>query len=90
MKLRPDTLSYSDLHSASDGQFSNQITNQSLQMTTMSSNIMTTTDNQQPYFDFSVHRNITVSVGQTGFLHCGVERLGDKDVSTFMKRFNCL
>lgn len=34
-----------------------------------------------PYFDFDVQRNITVTVGQTGFLHCRVERLGDKDVS---------
>lgn len=34
-----------------------------------------------PYFDFDVHRNITVTIGQTAFLHCRVERLGDKDVS---------
>lgn len=37
--------------------------------------------NLLPYFDFDVPRNITVTVGQTGFLHCRVERLGDKDVS---------
>uniref|UniRef100_A0A1A9WMR7 Uncharacterized protein n=1 Tax=Glossina brevipalpis TaxID=37001 RepID=A0A1A9WMR7_9MUSC len=35
--------------------------------------------NLLPYFDFDVPRNITVTVGQTGFLHCRVERLGDKD-----------
>uniref|UniRef100_A0A336KFB8 CSON005737 protein n=1 Tax=Culicoides sonorensis TaxID=179676 RepID=A0A336KFB8_CULSO len=34
----------------------------------------------QPYFDFNVQRNITVTVGQTGFLNCRVERLGDKDI----------
>ena len=32
----------------------------------------------QPYFDFSVTRNITTRVGQTAFLHCRVEDLGDK------------
>lgn len=53
----------------------------------MSTNIMTTTDSEQPYFDFGVQRNITVSVGQTGFLHCSVERLGDKDVSMMIKLF---
>lgn len=37
--------------------------------------------NLLPYFDFDVPRNLTVTVGQTGFLHCRVERLGDKDVS---------
>ncbi|KAI9582589.1 hypothetical protein GQX74_011806 [Glossina fuscipes] len=36
--------------------------------------------NLLPYFDFDVPRNITVTVGQTGFLHCRVERLGDKDI----------
>ncbi|EDW35754.1 GL17046 [Drosophila persimilis] len=35
--------------------------------------------NLLPYFDFDVPRNLTVTVGQTGFLHCRVERLGDKD-----------
>jgi hypothetical protein len=35
-----------------------------------------------PYFDMDVHRNITVTIGQTAFIHCRVERLGDKDVST--------
>lgn len=39
----------------------------------------------QPYFDFDVQRNVTVTVGQTGFLHCRVERLGDKDVSLYKK-----
>ncbi|XP_065369129.1 V-set and immunoglobulin domain-containing protein 1 [Calliphora vicina] len=42
--------------------------------------------NLLPYFDFDVPRNITVTVGQTGFLHCRVERLGDKDVSWIRKR----
>lgn len=37
--------------------------------------------NLLPYFDFDVPRNVTVTVGQTGFLYCRVERLGDKDVS---------
>jgi hypothetical protein len=32
----------------------------------------------QPYFDFSVTRNVTTRVGQTAFLHCRVEALGDK------------
>ncbi|XP_053683624.1 zwei Ig domain protein zig-8 [Sabethes cyaneus] len=41
---------------------------------------------QQPYFDFDVQRNLTVTVGQTGFLHCRVERLGDKDVAWIRKR----
>lgn len=48
----------------------------SLAMTSSSS-----TGNLLPYFDFDVQRNVTVTVGQTGFLHCRVERLGDKDVS---------
>lgn len=39
-----------------------------------------------PYFDFDVPRNVTVTVGQTGFLYCRVERLGDKDVSWIRKR----
>lgn len=42
------------------------------------------TGNLLPYFDFDVQRNVTVTVGQTGFLHCRVERLGDKDVSIRM------
>lgn len=37
---------------------------------------------EQPYFDFELQRNVTVTVGQTGFLRCRVEQLGDKDVST--------
>ncbi|KAL7026926.1 hypothetical protein ACKWTF_005237 [Chironomus riparius] len=40
----------------------------------------------QPYFDFSVTRNITTRVGQTAFLHCRVEDLGDKLVSWIRKR----
>lgn len=32
----------------------------------------------QPYFDFSVARNVTTRVGQTAFLNCRVEQLGDK------------
>jgi hypothetical protein len=39
-----------------------------------------------PYFDFDVQRNVTVTIGQTAFLHCRVERLGDKDVSKFNKQ----
>lgn len=42
---------------------------------------MTTSFGEQPYFDFELQRNVTVTVGQTGFLHCRVEQLGDKDVS---------
>ncbi|EEB11480.1 hypothetical protein Phum_PHUM121030 [Pediculus humanus corporis] len=34
-----------------------------------------------PYFDFNVPRNVTTAVGQTAFLHCRVEQLGDKAVS---------
>ncbi|KAM7345433.1 defective proboscis extension response 1 isoform 2-T3 [Cochliomyia hominivorax] len=45
-----------------------------------------TSTNLLPYFDFDVPRNITVTNGQTGFLHCRVERLGDKDVSWIRKR----
>lgn len=40
----------------------------------------------QPYFDFAVARNVTTRVGQTAFLNCRVEQLGDKLVrflSTF-------
>lgn len=35
----------------------------------------------QPYFDFAVTRNVTTRVGQTAFLNCRVEQLGDKLVS---------
>ncbi|XP_058061017.1 zwei Ig domain protein zig-8-like [Anopheles bellator] len=57
----------------------------------VSSNMMMTTTTEesaafQPYFDFDVPRNLTVTVGQTGFLHCRVERLGDKDVAWIRKR----
>ncbi|KAK3913963.1 Eukaryotic translation initiation factor 3 subunit A [Frankliniella fusca] len=31
-----------------------------------------------PYFDFNVPRNVTTAEGQSGFLHCRVEHLGDK------------
>ena len=41
---------------------------------------------QLPFFNVGVQRNLTVTVGQTGFLHCKVEQLGDKDVS---KHFCC-
>uniref|UniRef100_A0A182X4B9 Ig-like domain-containing protein n=1 Tax=Anopheles quadriannulatus TaxID=34691 RepID=A0A182X4B9_ANOQN len=51
---------------------------------------MTTTTEEsealQPYFDFDVPRNLTVTVGQTGFLHCRVERLGDQDVAWIRQR----
>lgn len=40
-----------------------------------------------PYFDMDVHRNITVTIGQTAFIHCRVERLGDKDVSSNHNQF---
>lgn len=33
-----------------------------------------------PYFDFDVVRNVTARVGQTAFLNCRVEQLGDKSV----------
>ncbi|XP_050091836.1 zwei Ig domain protein zig-8-like [Anopheles aquasalis] len=61
----------------------------------VSSNIMMTTTTTtteeseaayQPYFDFSVNRNVTVNVGQTGFLFCRVERLGEQDVAWIRKR----
>ncbi|XP_037038792.1 zwei Ig domain protein zig-8-like [Bradysia coprophila] len=39
-----------------------------------------------PYFDFDVPRNVTARVGQTAFLHCRVEQLGDKSVSWIRKR----
>ncbi|TMW52436.1 hypothetical protein DOY81_002494, partial [Sarcophaga bullata] len=50
----------------------------SLDVTTTTTTVSPT--NLLPYFDFDVPRNITVTVGQTGFLHCRVERLGDKDL----------
>lgn len=34
-----------------------------------------------PYFEFNVPRNVTTAVGQTAFLHCRVQQLGDKAVS---------
>lgn len=34
-----------------------------------------------PYFDFNVPKNITARVGQSAFLNCRVEQLGDKSVS---------
>lgn len=46
---------------------------------------MTNSDDDQPNFDFELQRNVTVTAGQIGFLHCRVERLGDKDVSNFFK-----
>lgn len=36
-----------------------------------------------PYFDFDVPRNVTARVGQTAFLRCHVEQLGDKSVSHY-------
>lgn len=39
-----------------------------------------------PYFEFNVPRNVTTAVGQTAFLHCRVEQLGDKAVSWIRKR----
>ncbi|XP_059486873.1 zwei Ig domain protein zig-8-like isoform X1 [Neocloeon triangulifer] len=43
-------------------------------------------DSSYPYFDFNVPRNVTTAVGQTAFLHCRVEQLGDKAVSWIRKR----
>ncbi|XP_035906754.1 zwei Ig domain protein zig-8-like isoform X2 [Anopheles stephensi] len=61
-----------------------------IEVSVSSSMMMTTTTEEsaalQPYFDFDVPRNLTVTVGQTGFLHCRVERLGDKDVAWIRKR----
>ncbi|XP_008478681.1 zwei Ig domain protein zig-8-like, partial [Diaphorina citri] len=45
-----------------------------------------TTSTIFPYFDFNVPRNITTAVGQSAFLHCRVEQLGDKAVSWIRKR----
>ncbi|XP_031623503.1 zwei Ig domain protein zig-8-like [Contarinia nasturtii] len=39
-----------------------------------------------PYFNFDVQRNVTARVGQTAFLQCKVEQLGDKSVSFIRKR----
>ncbi|KAG8320402.1 hypothetical protein J6590_069710 [Homalodisca vitripennis] len=39
-----------------------------------------------PYFDYNVQRNVTTAVGQSAFLHCRVEQLGDKAVSWIRKR----
>ncbi|XP_015598177.1 zwei Ig domain protein zig-8 [Cephus cinctus] len=39
-----------------------------------------------PYFEFHVPRNVTAAVGQTAFLHCRVNQLGDKAVSWIRKR----
>lgn len=33
-----------------------------------------------PYFNFDVARNVTTRVGQTAFLQCKVEQIGDKSV----------
>lgn len=33
-----------------------------------------------PFFDLSTQRNVTAAVGQSAFLHCTVEQLGDKAV----------
>lgn len=43
-----------------------------------------------PYFDYNVPRNVTTATGQTAFLHCRVEQLGDKAVSfvTYRSRRN--
>lgn len=41
--------------------------------------------NSYPYFEFDVERNVTTTVGQTAFLHCRVEQLGDKAVSLINK-----
>lgn len=41
-----------------------------------------------PYFNFDVQRNVTARVGQTAFLQCKVEQLGDKSVRIFPHSFN--
>lgn len=40
-----------------------------------------------PYFNFDVQRNVTARVGQTTFLMCKVEQLGDKSVSLLFSSF---
>ncbi|XP_031629957.1 zwei Ig domain protein zig-8 [Contarinia nasturtii] len=75
-------LSFNETQAASSHNIVSSIT----ATTTMSNNIMTTTDSEQPYFDFELQRIVNVSVGQTAFLHCRVERLGDKDVSWIRAR----
>lgn len=40
-----------------------------------------------PFFNFDVPRNITTRVGQTTFLPCRVEQLGDKSVSSMTRIF---
>lgn len=40
-----------------------------------------------PYFNFDVLLNVTARVGQTAFLHCRVEQLGDKSVSIYFQQF---
>lgn len=39
---------------------------------------------QQPHFDHSMPRNVTLKVGQTAFLSCRVKQLGDKLVSSLL------
>lgn len=41
-----------------------------------------------PYFDFDVPRNVTARVGQTAFIRCRVEQLGDKSVSFALFRYS--
>lgn len=40
-----------------------------------------------PYFELNVPRNVTTAVGQTAFLHCRVEQLGDKAVRLTVSYF---
>lgn len=85
-----ETLSFNEPHiqkSSNNGSDIIQAATAAAATTTMRSNIMTTTDIESPYFDFELQRNVTVTVGQTGFLHCRVEQLGDKDVSKWIKCF---
>lgn len=42
-----------------------------------------------PYFDFNVPKNITARVGQSAFLNCRVEQLGDKSVSRHKIKAKC-
>lgn len=43
-----------------------------------------------PYFDFDVPRNVTTRVGQTAFINCRVEQIGDKWVSAAGAASFCL
>lgn len=50
--------------------------------TTADNNRVDSNMSLHPYFDFDVPRNVTARVGQTAFVRCRVEQLGDKSVSS--------